>query len=331
MTLSPGMPRRALERAAARAARGVDIVLDRTVAGGFSRVGYAVRRRLPTWPADPPAGALAGRRILVTGATSGLGAETARQCADLGGEVHLVVRDVDRGEEIAAGLPGEASVWRCDVAGLDSVRAFAATYRAAGGPVDALVHNAGALPAERTSSPQGHELTMAVHVLGPVLMTELLRPQLAGRHGRVVFVTSGGMYGQHLPVDDPDYRSGDYRGAAAYGRSKRTQVDLLPVLAERWAGDDIAVWAMHPGWAATPGLSAALPGFERLTRPVLRDVGAGADTTTWLLAADPRPATGGLWHDRAERPTQLVPGMRSEVRERQRMWDWVAAAIGIDP
>ena len=71
---------------------------------------------------------------------------------------------------------------------------------AAAPPLAGLVHNAGALPSERTESAQGHEITMALHVLGPVLLTELLQPLLAEQRARVVFVTSGGMYAQPLPV-----------------------------------------------------------------------------------------------------------------------------------
>src|SRR3546814_3115640 len=75
------------------------------------------------------------------------------------------------------------------------------------------------MPPERTESPQGHELSMAVHVLGPVLMTELLHERL--RDGRVILVSSGGMYAQRLPAADPEFREGDYAPATAYARSKR--------------------------------------------------------------------------------------------------------------
>lgn len=308
----------------------MDAVLDRSVVGGFTSIGYAVRRHLPGWPADPAPGALAGRHVLVTGASSGLGTQTALRCAQLGAHVHLVVRDAGRGETVASTLAGPATVWECDVADLDSVERFAAAYLAGGHPVDAIVHNAGALPAQRQTSPQGHELTMALHVLGPVLMTELLRPAAAGRSARVVLVTSGGMYTQPLPVDDPEYLDGDYRGTVAYARSKRTQVEVLPTLTRRWAPDGMAVWATHPGWAATPGVRDSLPRFGRITGPVLRDAAAGADTTVWLLAVSPRPPGGGLWHDRAERHTHLVPWTKSSVGDRERMWRWVAQAARLD-
>ena len=317
------------------AARALDTALDRTVAPGFTTLGYAVRRRLPTWPADPRAGALAGHHVAVTGASSGLGRRTALDLAGLGATVHLVVRSAARGERVAAevdavvGRSGAARVWTCDVSDLDSVRSFCASFLAAGLRLRALVHNAGDLPQARTESAQGHELTMALHVLGPVLMTELLLPCLAADAGRVVLVTSGGMYTQPLPADDPELLLGEYRGAVAYARSKRGQVELLPVLAARWAASGVAVHATHPGWASTPGLDTSLPRFSRLLRPALRSAAVGADTTTWVVASEPGPASGHLWHDRRRRPTSVLGRTRATDEQRNRFWQWVADATGL--
>ncbi len=314
-------------------ARGVDTVMDRTVAPGFTWIGHAVRRNLPGWPADPEPGALAGKTAAVTGATSGLGRATAEGLARLGASVRLVVRDEQKGARVAAELaerlPGARfAVDRCDVADLDDVRRFATELDVE--RIDVLVHNAGALPADRTESPQGHELTMALHVLGPVLMTELLRPVLAGHDARVLFVTSGGMYGQRLRADDPEYLRGDYSGTTAYARSKRAQVELLPVLAARWRADRIGVHATHPGWADTPGVEESLPRFHRITGPLLRDAASGADTTVWLAAVQPPPRSGRLWHDRRTRPTHLLGRTRSEDSERDQMWQWVCEQSGVD-
>ncbi|WP_392542690.1 SDR family NAD(P)-dependent oxidoreductase [Oryzobacter telluris] len=318
---------------AASGSRALDTLLDRTVAPGFTSLGHAVRRRLPTWPDDPRPGALAGRHVAVTGASSGLGRRTALDLAALGASVHLVVRDTSRGDRVAAEVdaatsPGTARVWRCDVSDLDSVRSFAAAFLDTGLPLRALVHNAGALPEQRTESAQGHELTLALHVLGPVLMSEVLLPALAADAGRVVLVTSGGMYTQALPAD-PEYRHGEYSGAVAYARSKRGQVELLPVLAARWASHGVSVHATHPGWAATPGLDASLPRFAAALRPVLRSDTAGADTTTWVVASEPAPPSGLLWHDRARRPTSVLRRTRPTGAERSRYWDTVREATGL--
>ncbi len=305
--------------------RALDTVLDRTVVGGYPKWGLALRKRLPDWPKDVPADALAGCTAMVTGASSGLGIATATAFADLGATVHLVVRDLAKGERVAENIPN-AVVSRCDVSDLDDVTRFAETVQTS---VDVLVHNAGVLPPQRQTTAQDHEVTMATHVLGPLRMTELMRPALTG--GRVIWVSSGGMYGQKLPLSDPEYRLGDYRGATAYARTKRVQVALTPVLAKRWAPDGIAVYTTHPGWADTPGVAGSLPLFHRLTGPFLRNVEDGADTTVWLAAADPAPESGLFWHDRRPRDPHLVPWTRHDDAAAEQMFAWCAKKAGLTP
>ncbi len=311
--------------------RLLDTALDRTVAPGYSRVGLAVRRRLADWPADPAPQALRGRHVVVTGATSGLGEATADGVVALGGHAHLVVRDPGKAAGVRDDLlrrhpEAVVTVWRCDVSDLDDVRRFAGEFLEAGFELHAVVHNAGAMPPRRTESAQGHELTMALHVLGPVLMTDLLQPVLAPG-ARVVLVTSGGMYTQPLRDDDPEYLAGDYSPTTAYARSKRAQVELVPVLQERWPGT--RVYVTHPGWADTPGVQVSLPTFRRLTGPFLRDAEESADTTVWLVAAEPAPPVGGLWHDRRQRPTSLTRRTRPTRDQRQRIWAWVREQAGL--
>jgi NAD(P)-dependent dehydrogenase (short-subunit alcohol dehydrogenase family) len=213
------------------------------------------------------------------------------------------------------------------VADLDDVRRFATDVAAEVPELHGIVHNAGLMPPRRTESPQGHELSTAVHVVGPVVMTEALRGQLAG--GRVVLVSSGGMYAQRLRADDPAYLTGEYSPTTAYARSKRMQVELAPLLAERWAGDGTTVATMHPGWADTPGVRESLPRFRTLTRPVLRDDAQGADTSVWLTAVEPAPPSGRFWHDRVERPTDLLPRTRASEDDRAEAWAWLRVAAGL--
>jgi NAD(P)-dependent dehydrogenase (short-subunit alcohol dehydrogenase family) len=231
-------------------------------------------------------------------------------------------------ERIRAAQPGsELRLWRCDVADLDDVRRFADVFAAEVADLHAVVHNAGVMPPSRTVSPQGHELSMAAHLLGPVVMTEALRGVLAG--GRVVLVSSGGMYGQPLRADDPGFERGDYSPTTAYARSKRWQVEMAPLLADRWASDAITVATMHPGWADTPGVQESLPRFRAITRPVLRDDAQGADTSVWLAAVEPPPPTGRFWHDRVERPTSLLPSTRPDAATRDRAWAWLQRAADL--
>lgn len=311
----------------------LDSVLDRTVLPGYSRLGYRIREQ--GWPDDPEPGVLRGKTAMVTGANSGIGKAVASGLAALGAKVILVVRNVERGEqardELAAAHPNsDLSVEICDVASLSAVRRLAAELNGRLPSLDVVVHNAGVLPDSRTETPDGHELTLATHVLGPVLLTELLTPILANSSDpRVILMSSGGMYTQVLQADDPEYRRGRYRGATAYARTKRMQVSLTPILAERWMARGIAVYCMHPGWADTPGVANSLPVFRRLTGPLLRTPEQGADTAVWLAATKPTPATGSFWHDRRQRPAHYLSLNRESNDDRQRLWRYCTQAMGL--
>ncbi|MFE3289169.1 SDR family NAD(P)-dependent oxidoreductase [Rhodococcus sp. NPDC059234] len=317
-------------------AAALDGMLDRTIVAGYSRFGYDIRRR--GWPAgDPRPNALAGATVLVTGANSGIGKATAAGAAALGAAVLMVVRSPRRGEsarrDLLAETPGaELVVDSCDVSDLVEVRSFATNLVVRQPRIDAVIHNAGVMPEHRAETDQGHELALATHVLGPLLLTELLLPALAAAPDpRVVLVSSGGMYTQALPTADVEYRGGDYRGAVAYARSKRIQVALAPILASRWAENGVTVAAMHPGWADTAGLAQSLPGFRRLTRPLLRTAEQAADTAVWLVATAARLPSGRFWHDRAARPTHYLPTTRYTDGELERVWRYCADAAGLEP
>jgi NAD(P)-dependent dehydrogenase (short-subunit alcohol dehydrogenase family) len=309
-----------------------DAAMDRTVVPGYTRWGLHARRAMPGWPADAGPVALHGRAAVVTGASSGLGIATVEGLARLGAQVHLVVRNTDKGQRVLAALrrrspDASLRLWRCDVADLDDVRRFTAELAAEVTDLHVLVHNAGVMPPRRTETAQGHEVAAATHVLGPLLMTEGLRGSLEAG-GRVVLVSSGGMYAQRVPDADPEYRLGRYRPAAAYARTKRMQVAVLSRLVERWGPDGIDVAAMHPGWADTPGIRTSLPRFRRITAPALRTAAEGADTTVWLAATEPAPPSGWLWQDRRRRPPDLVPWTRATVEQRERLWGWCTDALG---
>lgn len=307
----------------------LDSLLDRAIVPGYSRVGYVLRRTW--WAADIPPGALTGHTVAITGANSGLGKATALGAARLGASVRLLCRDLERGrrarEDIVRQCAGaEIVVDECDLSDLKSVRAAASRLRDELPAVHALVHNAGVLPPERTETADGHELAVATHVLGPHLLTAELRPLLAAVTGaRVIFVSSGGMYAQRLRIDDPEFLEGDYDGTAAYARTKRMQVVLAELWAQRLAEAGIAVHAMHPGWARTPGITDSLPRFAKVVGPILRSAEEGADTAVWLLAAEAAGATTGLfWHDRRPRPTSYLPFTRNTPDEAEKLWDYCA-------
>ena len=323
--------------ASASVAAVVDALLELTVVGSFSRVGPAVRRRLDRWSSPPP-DALRGRTILITGPTSGLGRETALAMSDLGARLVLVGRSEAKLASLRAELAARAGVDRfrtiaADLGSLDQVRAVAAEVSHEEERLDVLVDNAGAITSERIVGPDGLEATFALMVAGPFVLTAELLPLLRRSEGRVIAVTSGGMYTQPLDLGDLQSAAGEWSGPRAYARAKRAQTALIREWARRLAGAGVTFTAMHPGWADTPGLADSLPGFHRFMGPLLRSPADGADTIVWL-AAHPEAAgwTGQLFLDRRPRPFDRAPQTRLSAADRRRLWDELVRVTGMpDP
>jgi NAD(P)-dependent dehydrogenase (short-subunit alcohol dehydrogenase family) len=319
-------------------ARVVDELLEATVAGSFSAIGPAVRRPLAGW-AEPPS--MEGKVVLVTGATSGLGRSAAVGMAGLGAAVRIVARDAGRGAA-AAGLitgavPGtDVEVLLGDMGEPDQVRVVAERFLADNDRLDVLVHNAGALSGEYRVNSRGTEVTVASQLVGPFLLSGLLLPSLSrARPARILQVSSGGMYTQRFDLAALDAGPAGYDGTVTYARVKRAQLVLMHEWARRLDGDGVAVHAMHPGWADTPGLRAALPGFARVTGPLLRSPEDGADTLVWLAAAPEAAVTTALfWLDRRPRWENKVPWTRLPaaefVRAGSELWSWCAQRAGWD-
>jgi dehydrogenase/reductase SDR family member 12 len=302
----------------------LDTVLDRTLVLGYTRIGYRLRKDTFKPLGLPP---LDGKVVLITGASSGLGLAAAEGFARLGTTVRLLARDERRGEfartQIAERTGNEdVHLDLCDLSDLASVRQYAQRLRDRTSRLDVVVNNAGALPAERTLSSDGIELTFATNVLGPFLLTNLLVPLLAvSDPGRIVNVSSGGMYAQRVHLDDLQMANERFDGATAYARSKRAEVMLTEEWAQRLAPSTVVAHAMHPGWVDTPGLKSSLPRFYRAMKPLLRKPAEGADTIVWLgAAAEPAASSGGFWHDRRRRPTHLVPQTKQTRCEREELW-----------
>ncbi len=321
------------------ASRALDRALDCTVAPGFSSVGIRLRERLWTEPVEP--GALGGRDVAVTGASSGIGEAACELLARVGARVHMVVRDAERGEMARARVVrrlGPASpsapsplVHECDVSDLDSVRSLAARLPREAPALTGLIHNAGVLTQRRERSAQGYELTLATAVLGPFLLTRLLIGELVrGASSRVVFVSSGGMYTSRLRVDDLQLESVPFDGPRVYSHAKRAQVILARQFAERFDGRGVGFHSMHPGWADTPGLERSLPRFHRLVRPFLRTPTEGADTAAWLVASSqPDRHPGAFWHDRRPRPDRRLPHTAERSGDEARLWEEACELTGL--
>ncbi|WP_354700441.1 FabG-like 3-oxoacyl-(acyl-carrier-protein) reductase [Paraconexibacter sp. AEG42_29] len=303
----------------------LDRALDLTVAPGYSRVGYELRRR--GWPGrgdDLPQ--MEGRTVVVTGATGGIGRAAAERFAALGARVVLVGRsqeraDTARREIVAATGNQDVAIVLADLASLDSVQAAVDTLKRDEAAIHVLVNNAGVMSDTRQLSVDGHELTFATNLLGTFALTEGLRELLVeSAPARIVTVSSGGMYSQKLRLDDLQTARMEYAAPAVYARTKRGQVVLTEWWADQLRGTGVTVHAMHPGWADTPGVETSLPRFHSLLKPVLRTPEQGADTIVWLgAAAEPGRTSGRFWHDRRPRPVNVLPTTRGGDDDGERL------------
>lgn len=296
-------------------AGAVDQAMDFAVVPGFSRIGYEARRRMFAWRMPD----LTGRRVMVTGASSGLGLAASIDLARCGATVHMVCRNPDKGEKAraevnveggVAGTDMEPILHLCDLSLLADTRRFAAEFLDSGAGLDVLINNAGVMPSEREHTEEGFELTFATNVIGPFVLTELLLPRLReGDDPRVIMMSSGGMYSSGFSLGDPQLERKEYKPTAFYAHTKRAEVMMADQWQRQEPGGGVTFCSMHPGWAVTPGMSAALPGFHKVTGPILRDAHEGADTAVWLAGATTEAAPGGLFYeDRKPRPKQRIPG-----------------------
>lgn len=311
------------------AAELIDRAMDFAVVPGFSAIGYRVRRRLFGWQVPD----LTGRSVMVTGANGGLGKAAAMELSSCGARVHMVCRDPAKGEaaraEVMARTGAEPELHICDLSELGSVGRFAESYLASGEELDVLINNAGVMPPERRHTDEGFELTFATNVLGPFLLTEMLMPRLAESvDGRVVTMSSGGMYSSGFDLDDPQLERREYRPAAFYAQTKRAEVMLTEVWQERAGADGPRFFSMHPGWAVTAGMTAALPLFHKFLGPILRDPAEGVDTAVWLCSAGPDEAGGGLFfQDRRSRPLHRIPRTRESADDRERLYELCSGLV----
>ncbi|MGH9046155.1 MAG: SDR family NAD(P)-dependent oxidoreductase [Acidimicrobiales bacterium] len=196
---------------------------------------------------------LKGRRAIVTGASSGIGVETARVLAIAGAEVTLAVRDVDAGErtahEIGSAISTPIAVAHLELADRSSVKEFVATWD---GPLDILVNNAGIMATPEMRSPEGWELQFATNHLGHFGLAAGLQPWLAASgNARVVSVSSSGHRFSPVVFDDIHFEHRPYDAWAAYGQAKTANILFAVGATRRWGGDGVMANALHPGGIPT--------------------------------------------------------------------------------
>jgi NAD(P)-dependent dehydrogenase (short-subunit alcohol dehydrogenase family) len=253
---------------------------------------------------------LHGKTALVTGASAGLGIETARTLAGAGARVVMLARDLGKLETAVAGIrqqqaDAKIETQQLDLADLASVRSAADTLLQRFEQIHLLVNNAGvmACPLQRTAD--GFELQFGTNHLGHFLLTCLLAPALiAAAPARVVNLSSAGHKFGSIDFEDPNYLQRDYEKWSAYGQSKTANALFSVALDSRLSGRGVNALAVHPGMIITElGRHLEQADIEALTARAsdsdqiggFKSIPAGAATSVWAATSPALEGRGGLY------------------------------------
>ena len=232
-------------------------------------------------------GDLTGSRIIVTGATNGVGLATATALARAGAHVILAVRNLELGAQRAAEMGGDTSVVKLDLADQSSVQAFPGLFD---GDVDVLINNAGLVAQHRGDTVDGFEITMGTNFLGPFALTNLLFDRV---RSKIINVGSDAHKSATIAFDDPHLRTRKWSTFPAYARSKLA-VMLWGLELDRrlrTAGSPVTTYLTHPGWVAsnlanvsdTRIMSGLHTAVTAVANVIGNDIDAGAAPTLYCL------------------------------------------------
>jgi NAD(P)-dependent dehydrogenase (short-subunit alcohol dehydrogenase family) len=238
---------------------------------------------------------LDGRRIIVTGATSGVGLGTARRLTRAGAHVILAVRNTELGARRAAEMGGSTDVVRLDLADLSSVREFAGLLD---GDVDILINNAGALAQRRAETVDGFETTIATNLLGPFALTNLIFDRV---RAQIINVGSDAHKSATLRLDDMHLRAHKWTVMGAYARSKLAVMLWGLELDRRLraAHSPVVTQLTHPGWVASnlshvsdkPVLATAHRAVKTVAAKFANGIDEGAWPTLYCISEPVAPGS----------------------------------------
>lgn len=281
---------------------------------------------------------VAGKRILVTGATDGIGLQSAVELARLGARLHLVGRNPVKlaaaAEKVAAASGGAPpATYLADLSSQAAIRGLANEVKANAPQLDVLLNNAGGIFLERRLSADGIEMTFALDHLGYVLLTHLLLdPLRAAGNARIVNVASAAHQGARLDFDDLQGERG-YSAWRAYGRAKLANIMFTYALARRLNGTGVTANCLHPGFVASNfagdagGLMGAVFGIAK--RVAALRVTDGAKTPVYLSASDEVEGVSGEYFDKCKPVASSRVSMDEAAQER--LWAISERMTGISP
>ncbi len=302
----------------------IDYLADHSILPGmmmFSRYGYNLSKRF--W--SEPNYTLYGKKVILTGGTSGIGKAAAFKLAEKSAFLTIIARNRKKAKSVQQQIiekTGNPNIdfLIADLSLMRDIKDVSKKIQRSKKQIDFLINNAGALFNERKNTSEGLEQTFATDLFGIFYLTQSLK-DFMNKGGRIINVSSGGMYTQKINVDDLENKSDEYNGAKAYARAKRGIVILTGLWAEKFNNKGVTVHSMHPGWVDTPGIEKSLPGFHALVKNILRTPEQGADTIVWLTTSKQGGQCSGLfWLDRRPHETVIFPGTGESIVERQALW-----------
>jgi NAD(P)-dependent dehydrogenase (short-subunit alcohol dehydrogenase family) len=262
----------------------------------------------------------------ITGATSGIGGETALALAKKDHALYLLVRNTEKGEQLKQKLIAETGnkhifIVRCDLADLQSVQDAANELKAKLFSINVLINNAGGIFAHRELTTDGFETTFAVNHLGHFLLTTSLMPLLERGHARIINVSSEA-YKTGKPLFDDLQAAKAYSSIKAYSMVKLFNIYFAKSLAEKYAASGITAYALHPGIVNT-SFGADMPGFVRvllwLARPFMITAEKGAQTSVYLATEPKMDKKSGQYFIKKK---VVAPALiANDIQARNQLWD----------
>jgi NAD(P)-dependent dehydrogenase (short-subunit alcohol dehydrogenase family) len=276
----------------------------------------------PAWPG------VAGKQVLITGATGGIGLAGAIELGRRGAKLAIVARNQQRAAEavrrIKEATAGAAvDVLEADLASQASIRKLAAEALEGYPRLDVLVNNAGAVNARRELTDDGIEMTWAVNHLAPFLLTTLLEERLKeSAPARVITTSSNAHVGAQIPFDDlASERSYRMQGFQRYGETKLANILFTLELGRRLEGTGVSAYCFHPGLVHTgfnynngPLMSIGMA----IVRPFSRTPKKGAETLVWL-ADSPLAGPSGAYFQDMKVATPTAAGR--DAAAARRLWE----------
>lgn len=277
-----------------------------------------------------------GKTVLVTGATDGIGRETARVLASKGARVLIVGRNPERCletvEAINRDTPGaDAMSFVADLSSLKAIERLADEVRKFAGKVDVLVNNAGGLFTKRRLSADGIEMNLALNHLGYFALTlRLLDVLKANAPARIVSVASNAHHGVTLDFDNLEMARG-YSGWRQYQKSKLCNIYFTQSLTKRLAGTGVTVNCLHPGFVAS-SIGNDSTGLFRTLFGLAKNIGAipvreGAKTSIYLASSPEVEGVTGQYFDKCKAIATSKAAQDDAAAER--LWAWSVAKTGL--